>query len=147
VSSSPPADPLSSSRRRRRHTVRRRPHRRKVLVADRTHVVRSQGHERLRRPGNSHELDLDTVRLVDLHDDPEVALPQAVLRKILVEHHLVELFVSHGTPPGTTSTASPLIEIPLQELLELDDVGARLLGKLHRSDLTECPIALRADAQ
>ena len=59
-----------------------------------------EGNQRLGASGHRHELDLQAIRLVDLHDRPKIALSQTALREVSIEHDGVENLELHGLLAG-----------------------------------------------
>jgi hypothetical protein len=56
-----------------------------------------QGHDRLCASACRHELDLEPIRLIELHDGSKVAGTEAVLGEIAREHDAFEKLQVHLT--------------------------------------------------
>jgi hypothetical protein len=110
------------------------------VIIDGTNVAGAQGHECLSQAGESDELDLDSGRSIDLHDGSQIALAEAVLRKVSSQDHPIELTVRHDTSGYAVTdrgTASPVRTIhivviasdlscgPRRIILDETQLGAR----------------------
>jgi hypothetical protein len=70
-----------------------------ILVPHRADIALSQRHHGLRAASRRHELDLEPVRRVDLHDGTEIAAPQSVFWNVAVKNHRIEFPESHRRHP------------------------------------------------
>lgn len=72
-----------------------------VVVSSRTDVVYAQRQNRQSLPARIHELDLNLVRLVDLHDRTDRSSPESVLGNITLKNDDIEQPKFHAHfPPG-----------------------------------------------
>jgi hypothetical protein len=81
-----------------------RPHSNEIIVGDRPNVAYTECEQRLGPTGGGNEFDLETIRLVNLHDSAQVALAKAALWEFSVEDHDVKSPVSHRYPSGYAVT-------------------------------------------
>jgi hypothetical protein len=71
-----------------------------LLLSVLAHVRRVQRQQRLRVPVGRHELDLDAVRQMDLHEGASIAGPQAGLRDIVLVDDVFDKTEIHGRSTG-----------------------------------------------
>ena len=72
------------------------PHRDQVAVLDGSDIAFPESDECFGFSGRGHELDVEPAGLVRLDDGTEIALPEMVLRQIVIQNDHVEDLVLHG---------------------------------------------------
>jgi hypothetical protein len=107
-----------------------------ISLADRTNVGDPKGHESLRLAGREHELNVETVRRVDVDHGAKITATQALLRQVAIQNDDGE---RRGSPTKVRLASTPILT--LERGSPVLQTSARKVRVLTRSKAHQVPPA------